>query len=30
MGFASSQQVIRRYMPKAVANKKELVKRMFG
>ena len=29
MGFASSQQVIRRYMPKAVTNKKELVKKMF-
>lgn len=30
MGFASSQQVIRRYMPKAVTDKKELVKKMFG
>ena len=30
MGFASSQQVIRRYMPKNVTDKTELVKKMFG
>ena len=30
MGFASSQQVIRRYMPKNVTDKSELVKKMFG
>ena len=29
MGFASSQQVIRRYMPRTILNKKELMKRMF-
>lgn len=29
MGFASPQQVIRRYMPRAVTDKKELVRRMF-
>ncbi|MBS6396071.1 MAG: tyrosine-type recombinase/integrase family protein [Clostridiales bacterium] len=30
MGFASSQQVIRRYMPRSVTDKQELVRRMFG
>lgn len=30
MGFASSQQVIRRYMPKTVTDKRELMKKMFG
>ncbi len=30
MGFASSQQVIRRYMPKASVNKRELIRKMFG
>lgn len=30
MGFASPQQVIRRYMPKTVTDKKELVQKMFG
>ncbi len=30
MGFASSQQVIRRYMPRSVADKSELIKKMFG
>lgn len=29
MGFASPQQVIRRYMPKTAANKKELINKMF-
>ncbi|MBS6397522.1 MAG: tyrosine-type recombinase/integrase [Clostridiales bacterium] len=29
MGFASSQQVIRRYMPKTVTDKRELIKKMF-
>lgn len=30
MGFASPQQVIRRYMPEASVDKRELVKKMFG
>lgn len=30
MGFASSQQVIRRYMPKKVTNKRDLVNKMFA
>jgi len=30
MGFASSQQVIRRYMPKTAADKKDLVNKMFA
>lgn len=30
MGFASSKQVIRRYMPKTVTDKRELMKKMFG
>lgn len=30
MGFASSQQVIRRYMPKSAVDKRELVRKMFG
>lgn len=30
MGFASPQQVIRRYMPKASVDKRELVNKMFG
>lgn len=30
MGFASSQQVIRRYMPRSVFDKHELVNRMYG
>lgn len=30
MGFASSQQVIRRYMPKKTVDKQELVNRMYG
>lgn len=29
MGFASSQQVIRRYMPTAVTDKRELIRKMF-
>ena len=29
MGFASPQQVIRRYMPRTVSDKKTLVKKMF-
>lgn len=30
MGFASPQQVLRRYMPKTATDKRELVKRMYG
>lgn len=30
LGFASSQQVIRRYMPRAVTDKRELIKKMFS
>lgn len=30
MGFASPQQVVRRYMPKAAADKRELVNKMFA
>lgn len=30
MGFASSQQVIRRYMPANKMNERELLDRMFG
>lgn len=30
MGFASPQQVVRRYMPKAAVDKRELVNRMYG
>lgn len=30
MGFASSQQVVRRYMPKRTVDKQELVNRMYG
>ncbi|MBS6396008.1 MAG: tyrosine-type recombinase/integrase family protein [Clostridiales bacterium] len=30
MGFASSQQVVRRYMPKGRQNRDELLKRMYG
>lgn len=30
IGYASSRQVIRRYMPRTVTDKRELVKKMFG
>lgn len=30
MGFASPQQVLRRYMPKTATDKRELVRRMYG
>lgn len=30
MGFASPQQVVRRYMPKAAVDKRELINRMYG